>query len=169
MYYEDLKNYELDDSYGTWYDKDKKPITSDLMIIKLDTNAVIANIATINGLSDIKHDEYGDNPLAPTIEIYDTIYKELKDEEIIAIQWNVDEHFTLLMTESQRETLVNLIARARALGMNTAADGAQAVLDTANVSYTDAQAAIDTLAPTVVTKEKEEAEKLNDYSCSHNK
>lgn len=155
VYYEDLKNFDPEDSYGTWYDKNKKRITSDLMIIKLDTDTVIADIAKIEGLSDINHTEYGNAPLMPSIDIFDYIYDELKDEDIIAIQWSVDDHFILLRSPYQEATLNELITKAESLGLTTEANAAKLVLTSENISYADTQTAIDTLAPIVVAKEAE--------------
>lgn len=146
------------DTYGKWYDSDHNRVVSDLTILKLDANAELAAIGKIQGLPDyIEQGTFGKDSLSPYIEIMDTLYPELKNEEILAIQWGVDDKFVMTVTPRQTAYLTELIDRATTLGLTEAANAAQAALDGASLTMAQADAAITVLEAAVLAKEAEQA------------
>ena len=116
------------DTYGKWYDNQFKRIVSDKTILDLDAHAELAQIATIDQdryVSFYGEDESERKYISPWITIEDDLFQELKGEEIIAIQWGLDEkYFYLGATDTQRSTLNTLIAQGTALKEAGVADPA---------------------------------------------
>ena len=107
------------DTYGKWYDNQFKRIISDKTILDLDAHAELAEIATIDQdryvayyANYLDYQKY----ISPEITIESGLFQELRGENIIAIQWEVDE---LYMYEgpmdSQRSALYSLIREGEAL------------------------------------------------------
>lgn len=161
-----------EDTYGSWYNSDFKRVVSDLMILKLDAKAVKANIA------QIVIDEYisfeNQQIITPYVEFFKDIYPDLKEEDILAINWaasnwsgNEENIIIKAITPTQIAYLEDLVARATALNVGAEeVAAAQAILANANSDKYDelltateaaASVAISDLAPIVIAAEEEKA------------
>ena len=119
---------------------DFKRVVSDLMILKLDSKAVKANIA------QIVVDDYIDfefhQIITPYVEILTNVYPELKKEDILAINWAAnnwfgsdDEVIIRAITPTQITYLEKLVVRAKAVNIVAEElDNAQNIL---NNAYSD--------------------------------
>ncbi len=109
IYYFAITDPENKDTYGKWYDGEFKRVVSDLMILKLDAEAVPASIASI---LQSEYVLYNETSLAPALMLEDKLYPELANDEIIGVSWNLDsEYFTQNMSLSQKNVLESLEAR----------------------------------------------------------
>jgi hypothetical protein len=135
------------DTYGKWYDSEFKRIFSDLTILNLDSKAELAEVAKILQNPYIPY--YAD--MAAPYIVLGALYPEYRDEEIIAVQWNVADPFVKGMTSVQKTRLTNLKTKAEEL--NAAAnliaqvdalfaDGAKPTFAEAEELITDLQAAV---------------------------
>lgn len=133
---------EETDTYGKWYTTDYKRVLNELTIIELDSKAEPAEIGGI----DTEYVSYVKGLFTPTVEIYDTLYTALKNEEIIAIHWNESEYFVKGIIQAQIDSLKEL--KSWAAGWLTAPT------DTALVS--DVEALVLRADDILVTKSCEE-------------
>jgi hypothetical protein len=160
------------DTYGKWYNTDFKRVVSDLMILKLDSKAVKANIA------QIVVDDYIDfefhQIITPYVEILTNVYPELKKEDILAINWAAnnwfgsdDEVIIRAITPTQITYLEKLVVRAKAVNIVAEElDNAQNILNNAysdeyderlNATEDSANAVISALEHMVRAAEEEQA------------
>lgn len=152
------------DSYGKWYDCDFKRVVSDLTILKLDSYAKEADVATIWGDTYINIDTKDIFTLHA--ELLTSKYPQLADEVIFAIMWNELEGLEKLASASQINALAQLIDEAKLLGADAAAI---AVAETfynsltkgdnpTKATYENVKTAIDALAAKVAEAEAIKAE-----------
>ncbi len=124
VYYLAIPMEENAESYGRWYDSTLTRIVADLTIIKLDAKAVAMNDYT----SIIADDYIAYNATVEQITTENKTYSPIVDmthpnilagDEILAIDWNVDEtFFARTITPVQKATLTTLIEEANALNAN---------------------------------------------------
>ncbi len=108
-----------DDTYGKWYDADFKRVVSDLMILNLDADAELTDIAVIEQSDYIP---YNSDVITPYVSIQSIYYPSLANEQIVALQWKVSNSFIKAMTESQKSSLTALMVEAEALNSDSDAD-----------------------------------------------
>lgn len=106
------------DTYGRWYTLDFKRVVEDLTVLTLDAQAEPTVIAEIThaGYSNLWNQifisnvvpEGGEKSVMPQVYILDELYPSLRDEEIIALQWNVPAGFVEGITQAQQSVLIAL-------------------------------------------------------------
>ena len=120
------------DTYGKWYYSNLVRVVADLTVLKLDTHAIPATIAEMDQESYINNNQ---QIISPFVEILNELYPELTDEEILAIQWNIndklDNKLVKMISDNQKAYLADLIERARKLTIEatTEIDNAQEILN----------------------------------------
>jgi len=123
IYYMAITNKDevIEDTYGKWYDSEFQRVISDLKILELDAGSTKANIATIQQSAYVARTSVdtalNDNyyfRLNPYVQLKDSYYTELADDEIVAMSWKTySPNFVNSVTEAEVNYLQTLVDSAK--------------------------------------------------------
>lgn len=149
------------DTYGKWYDSEFMRITSDLMILDLDTGATKATVAMIDANDYYERD--ASSTINPSIDLSKTVYSNFKNDEIAGVRWgmsgitipdvNGDSYITLETLISSANTVI-ASANANQVDLSN-----KAVLDTCKQQATAA------IKGTILLTDAEIATLLSEYAA----
>ena len=104
-----------EDTYGKWFDNEFNLVTADIVILDLDADAELADIAVVEGDKHIM----ADGTFNPYLELQDEIYPELNNDHILGVYWETPELFTVGSAPVDKANLYSLIKEAEALNIDS--------------------------------------------------
>ena len=109
LYYMARSEYAAEDTYGRWYDANRKRIVEDVKILKLDAYAKEVTLVQM-AQQEIITTEF--DYITPDISFLTEVFPSLRDVEVKAVQWEPMDSYLFFeeMNGSHYERMVQLLA-----------------------------------------------------------